>query len=44
MYEVEHGVLDGRCGIGQELELPRRIKAVNGTQQADAARTEENAR
>ena len=35
--QIGHGVSDERCGIGQELELPRRIKAVNGTQQADAA-------
>ena len=37
MYEVEHGVLDGRRGIGQELELPRRVKTVDSTQQTDAA-------
>ena len=37
MYEIEHGVLDGRCGIGQELELPRRVEAIDRTQQPNAA-------
>ena len=37
MYEVEHGVLDGRRSIGQKLELPRRVEAIDRTQQADAA-------
>ena len=37
MYEIEHGVLDGRRGIGQELELPRRVEAIDRTQQTDAA-------
>ena len=37
MYKVEHRILDGRRGIGQELELPRRVKAINRTQQTDAA-------
>lgn len=37
MHEVEHSVLDSRRGIGQEPELPRRVKTINRTQQTDAA-------
>ena len=36
MYEVNHGILNGGYGVNQGLELLRRIKAVNGTQQANA--------